>query len=203
MKYHKIQSVFKRDESSRFTDEFSKPEFGYLANLDWVGTEKVDGTNVRVSFEGIKGKSDEAQLHPKLITTLEPILLKLHASDLPLDTILYGEGHGAKIQNGGHYIPNGMDFVLFDVMISGNFQPQTTVDVIALQLGIRSCPIVGIQSLTKWIEEISSGEKYRTSFLYPNGGRNEGVVLRPLYELQDRSGNRIITKLKFKDFNKK
>ena len=37
------------------------------------------------------------------------------------DVILFGEGYGAKIQNGGLYRSDN-SFILFDVMINGNYQ---------------------------------------------------------------------------------
>jgi hypothetical protein len=37
--YHKINSVFKRD-GKNFTNEFARPEFEYLKDLHWIGTEK-------------------------------------------------------------------------------------------------------------------------------------------------------------------
>jgi hypothetical protein len=73
--YHKIQSVFKRDpetKNKRFLlGEYSLPEFEYLATLPWIGTEKVNGTNVRLFSDGrIAGKTDNASLHPSLISVL-------------------------------------------------------------------------------------------------------------------------------------
>ncbi|MBU1082564.1 MAG: hypothetical protein KKB59_18905, partial [Spirochaetes bacterium] len=47
-KYHKIQTVFKRDPETKFKTlligDFALPEFEYLKNNLWVYTEKVDGT---------------------------------------------------------------------------------------------------------------------------------------------------------------
>ena len=47
--YHKIQTVFKRDPETNhrtlLEGQYSMPEFEYLANNQWVFTEKIDGTN--------------------------------------------------------------------------------------------------------------------------------------------------------------
>ena len=67
--YHKIQTVFKRDPDNNFKTllmgEYSLPEFEYLKDNKWVFTEKVDGTNIRVIWDGkdifFKGKTDKAQ----------------------------------------------------------------------------------------------------------------------------------------------
>ena len=53
-KYHKIQTVYLRDPDNRYRTlldgKFAKPEFGYLADCEWVFTEKIDGTNIRVDW---------------------------------------------------------------------------------------------------------------------------------------------------------
>ena len=48
--YHKIQSIYKRDEKTRkfIEGQWSLPEFEYLQNNRWLWTDKVDGTNIRV-----------------------------------------------------------------------------------------------------------------------------------------------------------
>lgn len=69
--YHKIQTAYLRNPDNNFKTllegQWSKPEFGYLKDCKWEATEKIDGTNVRVIFDGQKvkfnGKSNNAQLH--------------------------------------------------------------------------------------------------------------------------------------------
>lgn len=83
--YHKIQTVFLRDPTTKFKTllegEFALPEFKYLANNKWVFTEKVDGTNIRVMFDGQQitfgGKTDDAQIPAFLVTRLQDAFLPL------------------------------------------------------------------------------------------------------------------------------
>ena len=131
--YHKIQTVFKRDPATKMktllSGEYSLPEFEYLKNNIWVGTEKIDGTNIRVMWPGdeIKfgGKTQNAQiptfLYDKLNDTFKPKLetfIEIFGDwNTPPEgemqnVCLYGEGHGAKIQKAGSsYIPDGV-FIL-------------------------------------------------------------------------------------------
>lgn len=133
-KYHKIMSIFKRDEKTKkfIVGQYSTPEIEYLKDNVWEFTEKVDGTNIRIKYDGNKviyaGRSDEAMLPVSLIYRLDEIFksdegrkrLK-EAFDYAteeMEVCLYGEGYGAKIQkDGGNYIKDGVDFVLFDVMV--------------------------------------------------------------------------------------
>lgn len=197
--YHKIQSLYKRDQKGRFIwGEFSIPEFKYLQDSQWIGTEKIDGTNIRIYKDGsIGGRSDSAQIPSFILPVLTQIKDVLALSDLPSDTILYGEGYGAKIQSGGHYIP-GNDFVLFDVNISGNYQPRENVEAIATKLNIQVVPKVFKGSIREAVDWMRC-DRHKESVLCP-GGRCEGLVLRPETELLSRDSKRIITKLKFKDF---
>src|SRR6056297_1994451 len=76
--YHKIQSVYKRDPETKYQTlldgQYSLPEFELLKDIKWVFTEKVDGTNIRVIWDGekinFKGKTDNAQMHDYMLDTL-------------------------------------------------------------------------------------------------------------------------------------
>lgn len=209
IEYHKIQSVYLRDPANRhktfLEGQWSMPEFGYLANNEWHWTEKVDGTNVRVHWNGEKvtfgGRTEDAQMPLFLVRRLEELfpMIKFHehfpASEYQ-DVMLYGEGYGAKIQKGGgNYKPDGVDFVLFDVQIGGTYLERHNVEDIGAQLGLRVVPVLGKGSLLDAIAMTRAGfDSTWGSF------KAEGLVMRPAVELVTRRGHRIITKVKHKDF---
>lgn len=216
--YHKIQTLWLRDPETKFKTlldhQWALPEFEYLRDCRWRWTEKVDGTNIRVHIEDwtIKfgGRTDEAQMPTFLLARLQELfpdaLAVSHAflrdDKMPESVILYGEGYGAKIQKGGgNYIPNGCDFILFDVMINGVFLKYDDVVDVAKKLGITSAPTVGFGTLDQAIEETHKGV---LSWLDKDGVQAgmiaEGLVVRPLVELRDRMGRRVIGKIKTKDF---
>lgn len=217
--YHKIQTIFKRDLKTKkiIEGDYSLPEFDYLKNNDWVFTEKVDGTNIRVIWDGndvvFAGKTEDASLPTFLLYKLQELFEgtankeKLRAAfpdiaafissdpDAPVVT-LYGEGYGAKIQKGGdNYIRNGVDFVLFDVKIGNWWLRREDVEDVARKLGIRSVPIIGTGTLQTAIETVRKGFKSQWGDFTA-----EGIVARPATELFTRSGERIITKIKHRDF---
>ena len=208
--YHKIQSVFKRDPATNyetFLNEYSISEFEYLKNNEWVWTEKVDGTNIRLIYnEGkvsIAGKSEKSQmpifLHDKLQEII-PSLEKFEEVFAPVECpiCLYGEGYGARIQGGGgNYIPDGVSFVLFDVKIGNIWLKREAVEDIADKFKISVVPIIGNGILEEAIEMTKEGFTSKWGDF-----RAEGMVLRPAVELTDRMGRRIITKLKYRDFHK-
>ncbi len=207
--YHKIQTVFKRDPATNFktlTDEFACPEFEYLAGCEWVWTEKVDGTNIRVMYSPnatpkvtFGGKTDNAQIPAFLVTRLQELFsakLPLWEETFDCPVCLYGEGYGAKIQKGGgNYISDGVDFVLFDVKISGWWLQRRDVEDIADKLGIPVVPIIGYGPLRQAVEQAKFGIKSSWGDFIA-----EGYVMRPATELASRDGKRIIAKIKHKDF---
>ena len=204
--YPKIQSIYKRDEKThKFIDgEWALPELEYLRFNLWEATEKINGTNIRVDWNAksqevrFGGKTDNAQIPDFLLTKLQEIFPKEKFSTLYPDTsmTLYGEGYGAKIQKGGgNYIPNGVDFALFDVFIDGWWLYRPNVEDIANRLSIECVPLLTSHTLLEAIDLIKFG-------LHSHYGDfpAEGIVLKPLVMLYNRKGERIVTKLKRKDF---
>lgn len=210
--YHKIQNIFKRNEKTHklINGEYSSVEFEYLKNNKWDFTEKVDGTNIRILFDGekiyYKGKTDKAQTPPVLLEALHSIFeskvdifKKLFTFDphqvLASMVCLYGEGYGPKINKGGKY-RDDHSFVLFDIKIGNWWLKQIDVWKIADALSIKSVPVVGQGTLIDAVSMCRKGFKSQWGD-FPA----EGIVARPQVELKSRNGNRIIVKLKLKDFD--
>lgn len=220
IEYHKIQSVFLRDPATKhrtfLIGEWSVPAFGYLADNEWLWTEKIDGTNVRVVWNGAEvrfgGRTNDAQMPVFLMERLQslftPDALRAAFPDIapPPENatsgppvMLFGEGYGAKIQKGGGcYIPGGVDFILFDVMVGGVYLERHNVEDIAGKLGIKVVPILGRGTLRDAIAMTERG--FDSTIAAQIGFKAEGLVMRPACELVDRMGHRIITKVKLRDF---
>jgi ATP-dependent RNA circularization protein (DNA/RNA ligase family) len=187
--YHKINSLFKR-------------------STEWEFTEKVDGTNIRVMYHPaftdgnpdavvlFGGKTDNAQIPANLVNKLKELFPLGKFRDFDSELCLYGEGYGANIQKGGgNYISNGVDFVLFDVKIGDWWLKRVDVEDIATKLSVQVVPIIGRGTLEDMIDLCDKGFKSQWGDFIA-----EGIVARPVVELRDRAGHRIITKLKHKDF---
>jgi len=205
--YHKIQTVYKRDKGNNcktlLEGEFSLPEFDYLKNNQWVYTEKVDGTNIRIMQKDGKitfgGKTDRAQMPVKLVERLNDTFLPMAEKFTEVfrgaDVCLYGEGYGAKIQKGGGNYRKDQDFVLFDVKIGDFYLQRHDVEDIVKQLGIDIVPIIGQGTLLEMVEHV----KYGITSTWGDF-RAEGIVGRPATEMKTRNGERIIAKIKYRDF---
>ena len=207
--YHKIQTMFKRDLKTNKIMEgvWTLPEFEFLKDNKWIFTEKVDGTNIRVmwddSFIKFGGKTDNAQTPMDLINHLqnvfknkEPLLREMFVPkpDEVLQICLYGEGYGAGIQKGGCYKPT-KDFVLFDVKIGDWWLQREDVEEIAQKLSLDIVPVVGEGTLQEGIDLVKNGLKSKWGDFVA-----EGIVARTKIEFKTRRGDRMITKIKYKDF---
>ncbi len=208
--YHKIKTIFNRDPQNMrfvFEGQWSEPEFEWLKDNNWVWTEKVDGTNIRVMWDGknvtFNGKTDNAQLYMPLVQKLQETFDTTPKRKVFRDVFgeegnvcLYGEGYGSRIQKGGgNYNPDGVDFVLFDVKIGDWWIQRKDVEDIAVKLGIKIVPIVGEGTLLEAVEYVKSHPQSQWGDF-----ESEGLVCRPEVELRTRAGHRIITKLKVRDF---
>lgn len=222
IEYPKIHGLFKRytdgQQKGKFIiGDWSLPEFEYLKDNIWIGTEKLDGTNVRVLIYRnplnlgrlkieFKGRTDKASLPINLVDKLENLFkpeIVFNVFEVSVDkpnVCIYGEGVGYKIQKDGlNYVGNRRDnnFVIFDIKIGKFWLKRDIVIDIAQRLGIDYAPIVFKGTLNQAIDFVKS--KPKSTF----GNKDflmEGIVLTPEVDLADRHGNRIITKIKLKDF---
>ena len=212
--YHKIQTVFLRDPATNhktlLLGEYALPEFAFLENARWVFTEKVDGTNIRVmwtSGEGVGtglrfgGKTDAATTPPflldKLAQRFAPQIDRLREI-FPDGGCLYGEGYGARIQKGGGNYRGDVDFVLFDVKVGDWWLQRDAVEDVAAKLSLDVVPIIGMGTLFEMVGMARDGFASRWNDKF----QAEGIVARPATELRTRNGQRIITKIKYRDFTR-
>ena len=127
--YTKIETPFKRakDGTKKLIDgAWRNEKVEFLANNQWVFTEKIDGTNVGVHWDGHKvayqGRTERAQIPAPLVNILNEKFGTNEAEELfeqifgEKEVVIFGEGYGKKIQKvGGEYLPDRCDFILFDV----------------------------------------------------------------------------------------
>jgi hypothetical protein len=207
--YHKIETVYERDTTGTkklIEGQFRNPTVDYLKHLYWEWTEKIDGTNIRVHWDGHQvsfgGRTDNAQIPAPLVNRLNDLFGGETNAQLfeqkfgETEVTLFGEGYGAKIQKGGGlYKSDGVDFILFDVRIGDVWLHRYSVEDIAAAFNIDVVPIVLRGDIDNAVKFVKS-KPMSTIGTAPM----EGLVGRPMEELRDRRGNRIIVKLKVRDF---
>lgn len=207
--YHKIETIFERDitgSKKLIEGKFRNATVQFLSELTWVWTEKVDGTNIRVFWDGHKvtfgGRTDNAQIPSDLVNYLNATFGTPEVEELfeqkfgEAEVTLYGEGYGKKIQKVGSLYRGDVSFILFDVQVGNVWLRRDSVEDIANAFDIDVVPIVGTGTLADAIEYVKTHEKSTINSNAPL----EGVVARPMVEVLDRMGRRVIVKIKARDF---
>ena len=214
--YQKIETVFERDPQTKklLIGKFRNPTVEYLMNNNWLVTEKIDGTNIRVVWDGhtfsFYGRTDKATIPVPLLEKLktmfdykqEQVFEQMFGLK---EVILFGEGIGEKIQCGTY--GKEYKFLVFDIMINGKYLHLSDSLEICSKLNLETVPIWGSSlpfiTLLELIIKGSSEMLQAVSELGGTKGNVEGFVLRPKMTVYDNNLDRVIVKLKFRDFKEK
>lgn len=208
--YMKIETIFERDmEGTKklIEGKFRNETVEYLKDNRWVGTEKIDGTNIGIVWDGHKvlyqGRTERAQIPAHLMNKLIEMFGGTVNEELfeqkfgEMQVILFGEGYGAKIQKGGGNYRSDVSFILFDVYLPEQnlWLKREAVEDIAKTFDIDIVPIVYEGDIAGAVEFVKSKPKSTI------GAANmEGIVCRPAIDVLDRMGRRLIVKIKVCDF---
>lgn len=207
--YHKIETLFERDIATKklVTGKYRNSTVEFLKDAVWQFTEKVDGTNIRVHWDGHRvsfaGRTDRAQIPNHLLARLEELFggevneQMFEQTFGEKEVTLYGEGYGHKIQTNGYI--EGVDFILFDVFVGDIPLERDNVEGIAEIFDIGVVPIIFEGTLREGIDYVKQHTKTLISGGF-FGAYKEGLVGRPKVEVRDRLGNRVIVKIKYNDF---
>lgn len=205
--YQKIETLFERETngSKKLIEwQYRNPAVEYLAGNVWSFTEKIDGTNIRVHWDGhtveFAGRTDRAQIPKDLLDYLNNTFGTPAAEEMfeqkfgDTDVILFGEGYGPKIQKGGAY-RDDVSFILFDVLIGDFWLKRNDLEDIARTFDIDVVPVIFEGTIAEAVRFVKARPK--STFGTAN---MEGLVGRPVVEMRDRMGKRVITKIKVCDF---
>ena len=210
IEYTKIETLYNRDTEGTkklIEGDFRNPAVEFLANNEWICTEKIDGTNIGIVWDGHKisfqGRTANAQIPAHLVNVLNEMFGNNETEELfeqkfgDMKVILFGEGYGAKIQNGGNYIPDACSFILFDVYLPDShlWLERKNIEDIAKTFGVDVVPIIMRGTLQEAVDFVRSKPKSTIGT-----ADMEGLVCKPAVDMLDRRGNRLIVKVKVKDF---
>lgn len=207
--YHKIETLFARDmEGTKKLIEgvYRDPLVEYLKDNTWLFTEKVDGTNVRVYWDGhtviFGGRTDNAQmptplmyaLQNKFSGTVNEQIFEQKFGATPVT--FYGEGYGAKIQNGGNYRED-VGFILFDIAVGDTFLAREDIEEIAKSFDIEVVPVIVEGTIQEAVDYVKSKPN---SKIAQKEKESEGLVGTPKVRVLNHKGERVIVKVKVRDF---
>jgi ATP-dependent RNA circularization protein (DNA/RNA ligase family) len=205
--YPKTDNLYKRNpkkKSELLIGQFTRPEFELIKR--WHVSEKVDGTNVRLSFDRFgdfeyKGRTDNAQFTIGQENYLEDLCFTIR--DAVKDNManygltfmtLYGELYGPRIQAGGNY-SDDLGFRMFDVLVNDKtWLGPASVEANAKAFGLDLVPVLGIMETDEIFELVSTG--FVSTFSKNREYQAEGIVAVTPVPMYDQRGERVKFKLK-------
>lgn len=205
--YHKIETIYERDTNGTkklIEGKYRDKTVEFLANNKWEFTEKIDGTNIRIFWDGHRitfgGRTEKSDIPNHLLDKLSEMFLNNETEQLfeqsfgEREVILFGEGYGVKIQKGEAY-RSDVGFILFDVMIGNNYQSRENVEGIAKCFNLEVVPIIMRGTIQEAVNYVKTKPNSTIGV-----AKMEGLVGRPCVEIKDRCGNRLVVKIKVCDF---
>ena len=171
-----------------------------------IATEKIDGTNVRISIiegEWIAGSKKWPRKKPETEDDIKrnwywfPYSfesVKLMLEKLSKDhkvVILYGETYG-RVQKLTYGIPKQLDFLAFDLYIDGAWMNWDEFTKTCQEFGVRTVPLVYRGPFS--LEAIAKASEGNT--LVGGDHIKEGVVVKPIIERTHPKIGRVVLKRK-------
>ena len=168
--------------------------------------EKIHGTSAAVHWNGVEATlnifaggakhSDFVQLFDE-----DDLALRMLRSFASSRVGVYGEAYGGKVQGMRHTYGDALRFVVFDVKVDQYWLSVPNAEYVATKLGLDFVPYVKIYATVPEIDKerdwpSEQARRLGTGDYHPR----EGVVLRPLIEVQRNDGSRIIAKHKAEAF---
>lgn len=209
-KYTKIETLYNRSlegNKKLISGDYCNQTVKLLKDVTWIGTEKIDGTNIRVIWDGYSisfaGRADKtiipSFLNDKLTEMFcnpetEQVFEQLFGEN---EFILFGEGYGNRIGKAGHLYRPDNSFILFDVYAvkSDIWLQRDAIEDIARALGIDAVPIVFEGTLDEAVAYVKTRPQ-STIGTAPM----EGIVCKPIVDVLTRNKERVIVKVKARDF---
>lgn len=213
--YQKIETLFKFDNATKtYLPEFYNPYVEYLKDNAWICSEKIDGTNVQVEYDGHRvsfhGRTERTDFPKEVLAVLTETFADSEVEFEQLfgdkHVILFMECYGGKIQ-GGLY--GGKERLIgFDVMVNGCYLDKMIIKDIFDKFGVETVVFFGVPKLEMAIDMVKDlafdpTDKCAISPHCEKGTTvREGLVCVPAMRIYDNQGKRIIVKIKARDMKK-
>lgn len=203
--YPKFYAPYKRKKDSKYLD-LTQPREELLPYMNdktrWWVSEKLDGTNTRIIWDGykvdVKGRTSSSQLQGYQNELLRELIqndnYKFDETFGTQEVTIYGEAFGGKIQKNPHGVEP--QFMVFDINIDGIWLDYQSVEKISKNLGLKYNDHVLFDSWDKVIDIFKDMKKGRDE----SDEYFEGLVAVPAHMPLTRLGERVITKIKVADF---
>jgi len=188
MGYRKIQNLYK--------------DIRILDFKECYALEKIHGTSAHITFkDGALDFFSGGASHEPFIDLFNCSMLLSEFDALGYSSItIYGEACGGKVQKMRHAYGDTLRFIAFEVKVGDDWQTVPVANVLATKLGLDFVDWERGEATLDWINKQRDKPSSLAEKLGLGEQMREGVVLRPIDEVLDYRGDRIITKHKRAEF---
>jgi hypothetical protein len=172
-----------------------------------VAMEKIHGTSSHVRWkDGRISFFSGGASHDAFVALFDVEKLTVIATEKGLaEWVIYGEAYGGKMQGMSHTYGKELRFVAFDVKIHDNWIGSTAkAEQFALGFGLEFVPWAVGPATIEWLagqRDLPSRMAVRRGIAEPRIA--EGIVIRPVIELQYNDGGRVCAKYKRAEFSER
>lgn len=165
--------------------------------------EKIHGTSAHVSYrDGSLKFFSGGESHDRFVKLFNQEHIKQLLEETGINAVtFYGEAYGGKQQGMRDTYGEHLKFVVFDVSVGDYWLSVNMADSLARQIGFE---FVYYQKIACTVDELDKAKNMFSPQAKRNGieedKMQEGIVVRPLIELCQNNGDRIIVKHKNDEF---
>ncbi|KKN29155.1 hypothetical protein LCGC14_0847100 [marine sediment metagenome] len=160
--------------------------------------EKVHGTSAHVAFkDGTVGYFSGGCKRDSFVELFDNEAM--YAAFMALghdDVVVYGEAYGGKIQKMQHLYGDCIRFVAFDVKVGETWLDVPNAADVVRKLGLEFVPYEKVNSTVEALDYQRDAYSVLGERLGMERGTREGIVIRPLVEITNSKGQRVMSKHK-------
>jgi len=199
MGYRKIQNLYKNQDVLLFNEVYA--------------CEKVHGTSAHVAFTCPLGEPENGELrffsggekHANFLSCFDHDALLANFQALGYEkVVVYGEAYGGKQQGMSHTYGKQVSFIAFEVKIGDTWLNVPNAHDVSTKIGLEFVPYERVPATVEALD----AERDRPSRVAVRRGieeekMSEGIVIRPVIEVRDARGERMMAKHKRPEFSER
>ena len=168
-------------------------------------TEKIHGTSAHISWKNNKVSlfaGGEDHLKFSSLFDINKLTEKFNERFLNKEITVYGEAYGGRQQGMSHTYGDKLQFIVFDVLYNDSFCNLRVAEKITEFLELEFVPWKIVPATVEALDAERDADSIvasRRGILEPK--KREGIVIRPIVEMNRHDGKRVIAKHKREDFS--
>lgn len=169
--------------------------------------EKIHGTSAHIKWNPVEKRVhffSGGEKHENFVKLFDEDFLKLKFLEFfpDVETVIFGEAYGGKMQGMSHTYGKDLKFIGFDVKVGETWLNVPNAEDVCNKFNVE---FVYYEKIEVTLENLMAQRDFQSIQAIRNGmgegKKREGIVLRPIVELKTSNGERVIVKYKPDEYN--